>query len=104
MTCAYSHPFSALLAQPIQAAPTANLDRTDDKVYPLVMELVKAVLHLKNQVYQLPTDEYIHLVKVRGWRGRCGVDPPHPQQSCRQNCGGCAFVGCVKEFHCAVHT
>ncbi|XP_055495036.1 protein-tyrosine kinase 2-beta isoform X1 [Leucoraja erinacea] len=51
---------------PIQAAPTANLDRTDDKVYPLVMELVKAVLHLKNQVYQLPTDEYIHLVKTVG--------------------------------------
>ncbi|XP_051868619.1 protein-tyrosine kinase 2-beta isoform X2 [Pristis pectinata] len=51
---------------PIHPAPTANLDRTGDKVYPLVMELVKAVLHLKNQVYQLPTEEYIHLVKTVG--------------------------------------
>ncbi|XP_041030619.1 protein-tyrosine kinase 2-beta isoform X2 [Carcharodon carcharias] len=51
---------------PIQAAPTANLDRTDDKVYTLVMELVKAVLHLKNQVYQLPSEEYVILVKTVG--------------------------------------
>ncbi|XP_078085463.1 protein-tyrosine kinase 2-beta-like isoform X2 [Mustelus asterias] len=51
---------------PIQAAPTANLDRTDDKVYPLVMELVKAVLHLKNQVYQIPSEEYVNLVKTVG--------------------------------------
>ncbi|XP_059841419.1 protein-tyrosine kinase 2-beta isoform X2 [Hypanus sabinus] len=54
----------------IQAAPTANLDRTDDKVYPLVMELVKAVLHLKNQVYKLPTDEYVQLVKTVGMKLR----------------------------------
>ncbi|XP_067844587.1 protein-tyrosine kinase 2-beta isoform X2 [Heptranchias perlo] len=51
---------------PIQAAPTANLDRTDDQVYPRVMELVKAVLHLKNQIYQLPSEEYINLVKTVG--------------------------------------
>uniref|UniRef100_UPI00398F62A2 protein-tyrosine kinase 2-beta-like isoform X2 n=1 Tax=Pristiophorus japonicus TaxID=55135 RepID=UPI00398F62A2 len=51
---------------PIQAAPTANLDRSDDKVYPLVMELVKAVLHLKNQVYELPSEEYVNLVKTVG--------------------------------------
>ncbi|XP_038673421.1 protein-tyrosine kinase 2-beta isoform X2 [Scyliorhinus canicula] len=51
---------------PIQAAPTANLDRTDDQVYPLVMELVKAVLDLKNQVYQIPCEEYINLVKTVG--------------------------------------
>ncbi|XP_078413670.1 protein-tyrosine kinase 2-beta-like [Cetorhinus maximus] len=50
----------------IQAAPTANLDRTDDKVYTLVMELVKAVLQLKNQVYQLPSEEYVILVKTVG--------------------------------------
>ncbi|XP_048456819.1 protein-tyrosine kinase 2-beta isoform X3 [Rhincodon typus] len=51
---------------PIQAAPTANLDRSDDTIYPLVMELVKSVLHLKNQVYQLPCEEYINLVKTVG--------------------------------------
>ncbi|GCB81209.1 hypothetical protein scyTo_0022135, partial [Scyliorhinus torazame] len=51
---------------PIQAAPTANLDRSDDQVYPLVMEMVKAVLNLKNQVYQIPCEEYINLVKTVG--------------------------------------
>ncbi|XP_043551165.1 protein-tyrosine kinase 2-beta-like isoform X2 [Chiloscyllium plagiosum] len=51
---------------PIQAAPTANLDRSNDTIYPQVMELVKSVLHLKNQVYQLPCEEYINLVKTVG--------------------------------------
>lgn len=39
-------------AQSIQ--PTANLDRTDDLVYLNVMELVRAVLDLKNKLCQLP--------------------------------------------------
>ncbi|XP_032646443.1 protein-tyrosine kinase 2-beta isoform X4 [Chelonoidis abingdonii] len=53
-------------AQPIQPAPTANLDRTDDTVYSNVMELVKAVLQLKNEICQLPPEGYIIVVKNVG--------------------------------------
>ncbi|XP_074847535.1 protein-tyrosine kinase 2-beta isoform X4 [Carettochelys insculpta] len=53
-------------AQPIQPAPTANLDRTDDAVYGNVMELVKAVLQLKNEICQLPPEGYIIVVKNVG--------------------------------------
>ncbi|XP_069786734.1 protein-tyrosine kinase 2-beta-like isoform X2 [Narcine bancroftii] len=56
---------------PIQVAPTANLDRSEDKVYPLVMELVKSVLQLKNQVYQLPPEEYVQPVKTVAMNLRC---------------------------------
>ncbi|CAM4541047.1 unnamed protein product [Caretta caretta] len=53
-------------AQSIQPAPTANLDRTDDTVYNNVMELVKAVLQLKNEICQLPPEGYITVVKNVG--------------------------------------
>ncbi|XP_066197520.1 protein-tyrosine kinase 2-beta isoform X3 [Saccopteryx leptura] len=51
-------------AQSIQ--PTANLDRTDDMVYLNVMELVKAVLDLKNELCQLPPEAYVVVVKNVG--------------------------------------
>lgn len=46
--------------------PTANLDRTDDLVYHNVMELVRAVLHLKNELCQLPPEAYVMVVKNVG--------------------------------------
>ncbi|XP_034878495.1 protein-tyrosine kinase 2-beta isoform X2 [Mirounga leonina] len=51
-------------AQSIQ--PTANLDRTDDLVYLNVMELVRAVLDLKNEICQLPPEGYVVVVKNVG--------------------------------------
>ncbi|XP_012630825.2 protein-tyrosine kinase 2-beta isoform X2 [Microcebus murinus] len=51
-------------AQSIQ--PTANLDRTDDQVYLNVMELVRAVLDLKNELCQLPPEGYVVVVKNVG--------------------------------------
>ncbi|XP_045391772.1 protein-tyrosine kinase 2-beta isoform X2 [Lemur catta] len=51
-------------AQAIQ--PTANLDRTDDQVYLNVMELVRAVLDLKNELCQLPPEGYVVVVKNVG--------------------------------------
>ena len=60
--------------------PTANLDRTDDMVYLNVMELVRAVLDLKNELCQLPPEAYVVVVKVsaRG-RTRAGeVEAVHP--------------------------
>nr|KAF6481665.1 protein tyrosine kinase 2 beta [Molossus molossus] len=51
-------------AQSIQ--PTANLDRTDDMVYLNVMELVRSVLELKNELCQLPPEAYVVVVKNVG--------------------------------------
>uniref|UniRef100_A0A672TEZ3 non-specific protein-tyrosine kinase n=1 Tax=Sinocyclocheilus grahami TaxID=75366 RepID=A0A672TEZ3_SINGR len=47
-------------------APTAELDRTDDMVYHNVMEMVKVVMQLKNDVNTLPASEYITVVKLVG--------------------------------------
>ncbi|XP_056419751.1 protein-tyrosine kinase 2-beta isoform X2 [Hyla sarda] len=55
-----------LAAQALQPTPTANIDRTDDNVYQSVMELVKSVLQLKNDVYQLPPEGYVNVVKNVG--------------------------------------
>uniref|UniRef100_A0A3P8RT52 non-specific protein-tyrosine kinase n=1 Tax=Amphiprion percula TaxID=161767 RepID=A0A3P8RT52_AMPPE len=52
-----------LTAQP---APTAELDRSDDKVYHSVMALVKVVVQLKNDVTELQPEQYITIVKSVG--------------------------------------
>ena len=49
----------------LQPAPTAELDRSDDKVYQSVMGLVKVVVQLKNDVTELQSEQYITLVQVR---------------------------------------
>ncbi|XP_069370903.1 protein tyrosine kinase 2 beta, b isoform X2 [Paralichthys olivaceus] len=49
-----------------QAAPTAELDRSDDKVYKSVMDVVKVVVQLKNDITELGSDEYITIVKSAG--------------------------------------
>uniref|UniRef100_A0A673W2F4 non-specific protein-tyrosine kinase n=1 Tax=Salmo trutta TaxID=8032 RepID=A0A673W2F4_SALTR len=53
-----------LAAPTAQAAPTAELDRSDDQVYQAVMELVKVVVQLKNDVNTLQPEQYINIVKV----------------------------------------
>ncbi|XP_075057251.1 protein-tyrosine kinase 2-beta isoform X2 [Mixophyes fleayi] len=53
-------------AQSLQPTPTANIDRTDDNVYQGVMELVKSVLQLKNDIYQLRPEGYVNVVKNVG--------------------------------------
>ncbi|KAI5619817.1 protein-tyrosine kinase 2-beta [Silurus asotus] len=50
----------------VQPAPTAELDRSEDKVYQCVMDLVKMVVQLKNDVNTLPSTEYISQVKSVG--------------------------------------
>ncbi|XP_065110983.1 protein-tyrosine kinase 2-beta isoform X1 [Paramisgurnus dabryanus] len=49
-----------------QPAPTAELERTGDMVYHNVMEMVKMVVQLKNDVNTLPTSEYVTVVKSIG--------------------------------------
>uniref|UniRef100_A0A674HLX8 non-specific protein-tyrosine kinase n=1 Tax=Taeniopygia guttata TaxID=59729 RepID=A0A674HLX8_TAEGU len=53
-------------AQPPQAAPTARLDRTDDRIYGNVTELVRAVLELKDEIGLVPPEGYILVVKTIG--------------------------------------
>ncbi|XP_060790516.1 protein-tyrosine kinase 2-beta isoform X2 [Neoarius graeffei] len=50
----------------VQPAPTAELDRSEDKVYHNVMEMVKMVMKLKNDVNTLPATEYVGVVKDVG--------------------------------------
>ncbi|KAF7669171.1 hypothetical protein LDENG_00240950 [Lucifuga dentata] len=52
-----------LTAQPV---PTAELDRSDDQVYKFVMNLVKAVVQLKNDITFLQPEQYITIVKSVG--------------------------------------
>ncbi|KAL9864358.1 protein-tyrosine kinase 2-beta-like [Geothlypis trichas] len=53
-------------AQPIQAAPTARLDRSGDAVYGHVTELVRAVLQLKDEIGRAPPDGHVLAVKTIG--------------------------------------
>lgn len=70
---------------PQSIQPTANLDRTDDLVYLNVMELVRAVLDLKNKLCQLPPEGYVVVVKVRagGEPGAGEVEAAHPSPGMR---------------------
>lgn len=63
-----------LTAQP---APTAELDRSNDKVYQNVMDLVKVVVQLKNDIIGLQPEQYITIIKSVGMALRdliCSVD------------------------------
>ncbi|GCC17876.1 hypothetical protein chiPu_0020680, partial [Chiloscyllium punctatum] len=92
---------------PIQAAPTANLDRSNDTIYPQVMELVKSVLHLKNQVYQLPCEEYINLVKIEGTQRLLNKDLAeliNKMKLAQQNAVTSLSEECKKQMLTAAHT
>ncbi|XP_051908035.1 protein-tyrosine kinase 2-beta-like [Hippocampus zosterae] len=52
-----------LTAQP---APTAELDRSDDKVYPCVMNVVKVVVQLKNDIVDMQPEHYVTVVQSVG--------------------------------------
>uniref|UniRef100_A0A8C1MHS2 non-specific protein-tyrosine kinase n=1 Tax=Cyprinus carpio TaxID=7962 RepID=A0A8C1MHS2_CYPCA len=46
--------------------PTAELDRSEDSVYQCVMDVVKVVVQLKNDINTLPSTDYISPVKTVG--------------------------------------
>uniref|UniRef100_A0A3B5AF74 non-specific protein-tyrosine kinase n=1 Tax=Stegastes partitus TaxID=144197 RepID=A0A3B5AF74_9TELE len=88
-----------LTAQP---APTAELDRSDDKVYHSVMDLVKVVVQLKNDIPELQPEQYITIVKSVGMALRDlirSVDDilPTLHESIRTEV---QFVVCRKMFLC----
>ncbi|KAK1795218.1 hypothetical protein P4O66_010393, partial [Electrophorus voltai] len=50
--------------QEISSPPTANLDRSNDKVYENVTALVKAVIEMSSKIQPAPPEEYVPMVKV----------------------------------------
>jgi len=54
-----------LQPQEISPPPTANLDRSNDKVYENVTGLVKAVIEMSSKIQPAPPEEYVPMVKVR---------------------------------------
>lgn len=54
-----------LQPQEISPPPTANLDRSNDKVYENVTGLVKAVIEMSNRIQPAAPEEYVPMVKVR---------------------------------------
>uniref|UniRef100_A0A3B3QKH1 non-specific protein-tyrosine kinase n=1 Tax=Paramormyrops kingsleyae TaxID=1676925 RepID=A0A3B3QKH1_9TELE len=52
--------------QEINPPPTANLDRSNDKVYENVMGLVKAVIEMSSKIQPAPPEEYVPMVKDVG--------------------------------------
>uniref|UniRef100_A0A8C2B9Y9 non-specific protein-tyrosine kinase n=1 Tax=Cyprinus carpio TaxID=7962 RepID=A0A8C2B9Y9_CYPCA len=50
----------------LQPTPTAELDRSEDSVYQYVMDVVKVVVQLKNDINTLPSTDYISPVKTVG--------------------------------------
>lgn len=77
----------------VQPAPTAELDRSGDSVYQYVMEVVKVVVQLKNDINTLPSTEYISPVKNVGLSLRNLINSvddilPTLHQSCRMEIEG----------------
>uniref|UniRef100_A0A8C6SVP7 Focal adhesion kinase 1 n=1 Tax=Neogobius melanostomus TaxID=47308 RepID=A0A8C6SVP7_9GOBI len=58
--------FYNLQPQEISPPPTANLDRSNDKVYENVTCLVKAVIEMSNRIQPAAPEEYVPMVKEVG--------------------------------------
>lgn len=52
--------------QDISPPPTANLDRSNDRVYENVTGLVKAVIEMSSKIQPAPPEEYVPMVKEVG--------------------------------------
>ncbi|XP_054564690.1 focal adhesion kinase 1 isoform X1 [Eptesicus fuscus] len=55
-----------LQPQEISPPPTANLDRSNDRVYEHVTGLVKAVIEMSSKIQPAPPEEYVPMVKEVG--------------------------------------
>ncbi|KAK2514209.1 Ptk2 [Columba guinea] len=60
---AHLEPFQ-IQPQEISPPPTANLDRSNDKVYENVTGLVKAVIEMSSKIQPAPPEEYVPMVKI----------------------------------------
>uniref|UniRef100_A0A8C4Z756 non-specific protein-tyrosine kinase n=2 Tax=Gadus morhua TaxID=8049 RepID=A0A8C4Z756_GADMO len=71
-----------LQPQEISPPPTANLDRSNDKVYENVTGLVKAVIEMSSKIQPAPPEEYVPMVKDVGLALRtllATVEETYPQ-------------------------
>lgn len=62
-----------LQPQEISPPPTANLDRSNDKVYENVTGLVKAVIEMSSKIQPAPPEEYVPMVKVTMMHSGCSA-------------------------------
>uniref|UniRef100_A0A452EJI4 Focal adhesion kinase 1 n=1 Tax=Capra hircus TaxID=9925 RepID=A0A452EJI4_CAPHI len=53
-----------LQPQEISPPPTANLDRSNDRVYENVTGLVRAVIEMSSKIQPAPPEEYVPMVKI----------------------------------------
>ncbi|OWK04130.1 PTK2, partial [Cervus elaphus hippelaphus] len=58
-----SKPSRQLQPQEISPPPTANLDRSNDRVYENVTGLVRAVIEMSSKIQPAPPEEYVPMVK-----------------------------------------
>ncbi|KAK3562987.1 hypothetical protein QTP86_013255 [Hemibagrus guttatus] len=88
-------------------APTAELDRSEDKVYHNVMEMVKMVMKLKNEVNTLPPTEYVGVVKIEGTQKLLNKDLAElisKMRLAQQNAITSLKDECKKQMLTAAHT
>lgn len=82
-----------LQPQEISPPPTANLDRSNDRVYENVTGLVKAVIEMSSKIQPAPPEEYVPMVKVKSspppvgmflepWRPQCPSESDQMLQKC----------------------
>lgn len=67
-----------LQPQEISPPPTANLDRSSDRVYEHVTGLVKAVIEMSSKIQPAPPEEYVPMVKVSRPRRAPAARVPSP--------------------------
>ncbi|KAA0711575.1 Protein-tyrosine kinase 2-beta [Triplophysa tibetana] len=90
-----------------QPAPTAELERTGDLVYHNVMEMVKEVVQLKNDVNTLPASEYVNVVKIEGTQKLLNKDLAElisKMRLAQQNSVTSLKEECKKQMLTAAHT
>lgn len=70
-----------LQPQEISPPPTANLDRSSDRVYEHVTGLVKAVIEMSSKIQPAPPEEYVPMVKVSRPRRAPAARVPSPGEA-----------------------
>uniref|UniRef100_A0A3B4AYC8 non-specific protein-tyrosine kinase n=1 Tax=Periophthalmus magnuspinnatus TaxID=409849 RepID=A0A3B4AYC8_9GOBI len=91
----------------LQPAPTAELDRSNDKVYQYVMDLVKVVVQLKNDVAALQPEQYISIIKIEGTQKLLNNDMAElisKMRLAQQNAITSLKEECKKQMLAAAHT
>ncbi|KTG44375.1 hypothetical protein cypCar_00000869 [Cyprinus carpio] len=91
----------------VQPTPTAELDRSEDSVYQYVMDVVKVVVQLKNDINTLPSTDYISPVKIEGTQKLLNKDLAElitKMRLAQQNSITSLKEECKKQMLAAAHT